>query len=778
MAVTRVLMISMNGDVIMAIGKSVNRVDAVAKVTGRARYTDDLFMPGMLVAKYLRSTIAHGRVSKMNIRPAQHLPGVEAVFTYDDVPQTRFNTAGVPYSLDPAHQGVADSSLLTQHVRSWGDAVAIVVAENNLVLQQALKLIEVEYEDYEPLLTPEAALAKGAREIHAGSKNILGESQYEVGGKVEDALVKAEFVLEGRYQTQMVQHCHIENHIAYAYMDDMEHVVIVSSTQIPHIARRIVGEVLGLPWGRIRVIKPYIGGGFGNKSDVLLEPMVAFLTLNLGGRPVKIDLSREECMIGTRVRHPFDVKIRAGVNKDATLAALDIDVISNTGAYASHGHTVALAGGSKARSLYPRASIKYHAKSVYTNNPTAGAMRAFGAAQLLYSLDCMIEEAARKIDMDPVEFRLKNVARQGDADILTGVRFESCGLAECLKRGKELIRWDAKRAVRPKMQTGPVRRGLGVACFSYVSGTYPSLLEISGARIILNQDGSVHVQVGATEIGQGLDTIVAQMAAETLSVPFEQVHVVSTQDTDVTPFDTGAYASRQAYVTGNAVFRATRELKAKILENAGRIAGIPGGELELSNGTIVRREDPARIVLTLRELALDAYYDKQRGGQLTAETSYKARSNAPTFGCTFVEVEVNVPLCKVNIKEIYNIHDSGVILNPLLARGQVHGGVAMGIAAGLYEEMLVDPESGNVYNNNFLDYKIPTTVDIPDIGCDFVENYEPTSGYGSKSLGEPPIISPPPAIRNAIWDATGVKINELPMTPHTLFKHFKRAELI
>ena len=762
----------------MAIGKSVKRVDAVAKVTGRARFTDDFFMPGMLVAKYLRSTIAHGRVKKIDTRKARQHPGVEAVFTYKDVPKTKFATAGHPFSLDPAHKDVADRLLLTQHVRFWGDEIAIVVAENNIILQEALKLIEVEYETYEPLVSPQASLAKGTREIHAGSDNVIGESQYTVGGKIDNALASADITLENEYRTQMCQHCHIENHIAYAYMDDLEHIVVVSSTQIPHIARRIVGEALDIPWGRIRIVKPYIGGGFGAKQDVILEPMVAFLTLQLGGRPVKIDLSREECMIGTRTRHPFDVKMRAGVNKDGTLVALDMDVVANTGAYASHGHSVAGAAGAKSRLLYPRSAMHYHARTVYTNTPTAGAMRAYGAPQVIFAVECIIEEAARKIGMDPVAFRIKNVARQGDADPLSGERFESCGLIECIQQGKDLIGWDKKRAAWPKKQSGPLRRGLGMACFSYASGTYPACMEIAGARIILNQDASLHIQVGATEIGQGLDTIVAQMAAETVGVPYADVHVVSTQDTDVAPFDTGAYASRQAYVASNAVFRAARELKAKILEHAGRVTGKLGGELDILNGDIVDRKDPARKVITLKEVALDAYYDKQRGGQLTADVSHKTCTNAPTFGCTFVEIEVDIPLCKVEIKEIYNVHDSGVIIHPVMAKGQVHGGVAMGIAAGLYEEMKIDSETGRIYNNNFLDYKIPTVVDVPDIGCEFVETYEPSSGYGNKALGEPPIISPPPAIRNAIYDATGVPIYELPMTPHTLFRYFKNAGLL
>ena len=762
----------------MAVGKSVKRVDAVAKVTGRARYTDDFFIPGMLVAKYLRSTIAHGRVTKIDTRKVQHLPGVEAVFTYQDVPAVKFATAGHPYSLDPAHKDVEDRLLLTEHVRYWGDEIAVVVAENNVILQEALKLIDVTYEEYEPLLNPESALAEGAREIHAGSNNIIGKSHYAVGGPIAKALEKSDVILEGRYRTQMCQHCHIENHIAYAYMDDLEHIVVVSSTQIPHIARRIVGQALGLPWGHIRVVKPYIGGGFGAKQDVILEPMVAFLTLKLGGRPVKMDLSREECMIGTRTRHPFDIKIRAGVKKDGTLVALEMDATSNTGAYASHGHSVAGAAGAKSRLLYPRSAITYHAKTVYTNVPAAGAMRAYGAPQMIFALDCMIEAAARNIGMDPVEFRIQNVARQGDIDPLTGERFESCGLIDCLNRGKELIRWDQKRTAWPQEQTGEVRRGLGVACFSYATGTYPVCMEISGARIILNQDGSLHIQVGATEIGQGSDTVVAQMAAETIGIPVENVHVVSTQDTDVAPFDTGAYASRQAYVTSNAVFKAAQELKAKIIEHAAGMIGTPTDQLDLVSGGIIHRADPARKNMPLKAVALDAYYDKQHGGQLTADVSFKTCTNAPTFGCTFVEVAVDIPLCKVDIKEIYNIHDSGIILNPVMAKGQVHGGVAMGIAAGLYEEMLIDEESGKIYNNNFLDYKIPTTVDVPDLGCEFIEIVEPTSGYGNKSLGEPPIISPPPAIRNAIWDATGVQICELPMTPHRLYKHFKKVGLL
>jgi xanthine dehydrogenase molybdenum-binding subunit len=354
----------------------------------------------------------------------------------------------------------------------------------------------------------------------------------------------------------------------------------------------------------------------------------------------------------------------------------------------------------------------------------------------------------------------------------------TAGLVECLKKGRELIRWDQKRSDRSQTQTGPMRQGLGVACFSYGSGTYPVCVEAAGARLILNQDGSVHLQMGATEIGQGADTVFAQMTAETLGVPFAKVIVASTQDTDGTPFDTGAYASRQTYVGGQAVMRTARQLKDKILDYAGVITGMNPAELDIEDGNIVVARTSETTVMSVQDVAIDAYYDKNRGGQITAEVSYKTRNNATSFGCTYVDLDVDIPMCKVKISEIYNVHDSGVVINPLTAEGQVHGGMVMGIGAALFEALMIDPDSGRIYNNNMLDYKVPTIMDIPDLSADFVETHEPTHPYGSKSLGEPPVLTPAPAIRNAILDATGVAINELPLNPKTLFRHFKAAGLI
>ncbi len=761
----------------MAVGKSVTRIDAVAKVTGRAEYTQDLYRPDMLVAKYFRSSIAHGRVKNITVEKARNLKGVEAVFTFKDVPSNKFATAGHPFSLDPNHQDVADRLLLTREIRFIGDEIAIVVAQDETIASNALKLIDLSYDEYKPLILPEDILKKDARQIHKGSSNIVGEHEYSTGSDVDEALENADDMVEGNFETVMVQHCHLENHIACAYMDDIDRVVIVSSTQIPHIVRRIVGEALNIPLSRVRVIKPFVGGGFGNKQDVILEPMAAFLTLKLDGRAVQINLSREECMSCTRNRHPFNIKIKTGIMKDGTIAARKMDAISITGGYASHGHSIAEAGGSKHSSLYPRVPAQFHARTLYANIPVAGAMRAYGSPQIFYALECATEDAARKIGMDSVEFRLKNIARQGDMNLLSNNEILSCGLADCLQKGKKFIGWDQKKREYKNHKKGSIRKGLGVACFSYASGTYPVCVEIAGTRISLNQDGTVHVMVGATEIGQGSDTVVAQMTAETLGFAYEQVRVVQVQDTDVTPFDTGAYASRQAYVVSNAVFRAATDLKKKILDHAGLMTQKKSKDLNIINSNIVDA-GTKELILDMKSLAIDSFYHKQRGGQLTADISHKTTDNAPVFGCTFVDITVDIPLCKIKINKIINVHDSGVILNPVQAGGQVHGGVSMGIGAALSEELMIDPATGSVYNNNLLDYKFPTFMDLPQIHHDFVKTFEPTSKYGHKSLGEPPIISPPPAIRNALLDATGVSINSLPLSPHKLFTSFKKYGLI
>ncbi len=762
----------------MAIGKPLLRVDAPGKATGRALYTDDVKMGRALVARCFRSTIAHGRVASIDVEEARAHPGVVAVFTYEDVPDIPFATAGHPLNLDPDHQDVADRLILTQNIRFYGDEIAVVVAEREAVAQEALGLIRVDYDVYEPLMTPKKILGDSAKEIHEGSKNIVGSHAFECGGDVDKSLDASDCRVHGDYRTSLLQHCHLENPSVLAYMSEQGRITLVTGTQIPQIVRRIVSRALDIPLHRTRVIKPHVGGGFGNRQDTLLEPLAAFLTLKLKGRAVRISLAREESFSCTRARHPFRIHVKTGANKDGTLTAIRMNALSITGAYASHGHAVAAAGGAKACYLYPRAAMAYEGRTIYANMPVAGAMRAYGVPQTLFAIECSMDDAARRIGMDPVAFRLKNVARVGDVNRHTGVHIKSCGMGQCLMKGREHIRWDRKKADYRNQKSGPIRKGLGVACCSFGSGTYPICVEIAGARLILNRDGSVNLVVGAVEIGQGLDTVAVQMAAHTIGVPSSHVHPAETHDTDFLPFDTGAYASRQAYVLGNALYRGAREFKEKILHHAGAMVGIPRPDLDLVDGHVVRAHGRNERLLSLADVAKNAYYHKERGGQITTDISHKTTANAPSFGCTFVDITVDIPLCKVHINEMVNVHDAGVILNPVSAEGQVEGGMAMGIGAALYEELKVDEKTGYVHNRSFSDYKIPTALDAPTLCAEFVETVEPTSAYGNKSLGEPPVISPAPAIRNALLDATGVAINELPLSPEVLFRHFRRAGLL
>ncbi|MDL2226841.1 xanthine dehydrogenase molybdenum-binding subunit XdhA, partial [Deltaproteobacteria bacterium OttesenSCG-928-M10] len=617
--------------------------------------------------------------------------------------------------------------------------------------------------------------APGAPLIHENfSGNILKHTVSEHGGVVDDLLREADLVVEGSYSTPIVQHCHMETAVSYAYMDDEDHIVIVSSTQIPQIVRRVVGQALDIPWSRIRVIKPYLGGGFGNKQDVLVEPLAAFATWKLGGVPVQISLSREEVFLATRTRHAFDGEARVGLKKDGTFTAFDVRVWSRTGAYASHGHSIAGAAGSKSPYLYPRAALRYEATTYYATVPAAGAMRGYGQPQVTFIMDSLVEDAARALNMDPLELRLKNVARAGDVCQYNGNTIYAAGLYESLVRGAELIDWKGKRAAYQN-QSGPVRRGVGVACCSYGSNTYPAAVELAGARLILNQDGRVTLAMGATEIGQGADTAMVQMAAEATGIPFDRFNVVTNQDTDHTPFDTGAYASRQAYTSSAAIAAAARQFKDKILELAALLSGVPRDAMDIVNGDIVG-SDGKHLVFSLPDLAMQSFYHLDLGSPIVAEATHKTRKNPPVYCCTFVDVEVDIPLCRVTVKEAWNVHDSGRIVNPKLATGQVQGGMGMGLGWALYEEMLIDGK-GRVLNNNLLDYKMPTIMDLPDLDCAFVEVIDPTNPFGLRALGEPPLVTPAPAVRNAVLHATGVKVDEIPITPKTLFKYFEKAGL-
>lgn len=758
------------------IGNSVNRFDAIAKVTGNAKYAEDFFERDMLIGKVLRSPYAHAKIKSIDISQAKKLKGVEAVLTFNDLPKIKFATAGHPWSLDPNHRDIADRLILTDKARFVGDSVAAVVAENDIIANKALDLIKVEYEVLPFVLNPENSIKSGAPIIHDERPNNIISSLGVDIGDIEKDFLESDYIIEGNYETSIVQHCQLEPQNAYAYLDADGRIVIISSTQIPHIVKRIVGQALGIPWGKVRVIKPYVGGGFGNKQDVIIEPLTAAMTLAVNGKPVRYTMTREEVFIDTRTRHAMKINIKTGLSKDGKLKCVYMNNIVNNGAYASHGHSVALSAASKFRPLYNFNSIKVEPKTIYTNLPTAGAMRAYGIPQVSFALESHLDDIARKLNIDPIKFRQDNFIHNGYVDPLNNIKVRSFALNECIEKGKNLIKWDEK-INKYKNTSGYKRRGLGMACFSYFSGTYPVAIEIAGARIVMNQDGSIQLQVGATEIGQGSDTVFAQMAAEILGLPIDMVHLISNQDTDITPFDTGAYASRQSFVSGAAVKKASLDIRNKVLAIANKKSGLNINELELKNGNVVERR-LGTIVCSLEDIALESYYNMLTAEPITSDVSENVRTNSVAYGVTFAEVEVDILTGEIDILEIYSVHDSGIILNPKLAEGQVHGGVSMSIGYALSEEMLFDKLSGKILNGNLLDYKLQTILDIPNIGVEFVEKYEPTGSFGQKSLGENPAISPAPAIRNAVLNATGVAFNKLPMTPQKVFEKFKELGLL
>ena len=767
----------------MEIGRSINRVDAVEKVTGGARYTDDFTQAPTLVAYILHSTIGHGRVVSMDTEAARQVEGVEAVFTCFDVPDIQYPTPGHPWSVDPKHQDVADRKLLAQHVRIYGDDIAVVVARDNVSAQRALRLIQVEYEEYPVVLDAQAAMGPTDHPIHdERPDNILASMDLRTPmapgspfSTVEEVLDCPDyFTFRGDYATQQVQHCHIENPISLAWMEGGR-ICVVSSTQIPHIVRRVIGQALGIPWGQVRVIKPYIGGGFGNKQEVLYEPLNAWLTWKLGGKRVKLDLSREETFQNTRSRHPISFHVEAAVDENMGLMARSCRAVSNQGGYASHGNAIVANAVTGFRQVYlDRVGHHSTAFTVYTNIPAPGAMRGYGIPQCCFASECLMDDIARAKGWDPLAFRLQNLMPLGYVDPFNGITCHSTGLKECLEKGAAFIGWQELRE-KYAHQTGPIRRGVGMALFSYKTGVYPISLETASARMVLNQDGTVQLHLGATEIGQGGDTVFSQMAAQAVGIPTEDVHIVSTQDTDVAPFDTGAYASRQTYVTGKAIKLVGEQFREKLLSYAAEIFPDARG-LTIAGRAVADGEGNALI--SLADLALNAFYSLEHSVHITAEGTNHCKDNTFAFGCCFAEVEVDIPVGKVKVVRIVNVHDSGRLINPALAEAQVHGGMSMGLGYALSEEMKLDPKTGRLLNGNLLDYKLPTAMDTPELTALFVETDDPSGPFGNKALGEPPAIPVAPAIRNAVLCATGVAINDLPLNPQKLVERFSQAGLI
>lgn len=770
----------------MGVGVDTARVDAFDKVTGRAKFTDDLCPKPCLEARVLHATIGNGFVKSMDVSDAEKVPGVVAVYTCFDVPDRPYATAGHPLALEPERQDIADRKMLDARVRMYGDNIAVVVGENDVACSRALREIRVEYEEYPVRLSAESAIgATGNGVLHEDfPDNILGHPKDETSVKGSayesvDDILSDPTLGHARIHawTPRQSHVHLEPCVSFCYGEG-ERLVCVASTQIPHVLRRIIAQALDIPVGMVRVIKPCVGGGFGNKQDVHYEPLNAWICQQLGGRCVKLELTREEVFFATRSRQPKEFFVEAAYDDEKNLKARSLKVYSNQGAYASHGNAVIGDTLASFRQVYDTQELasRVEAISFFSNESTAGAMRGYGVPEGIWAAECLMGDIAYDNGWDGVEFRLKNAMKKGyrdpffpDVDIC-----HSNALSECVEKGKQYIGWDEKKHLYVG-QAGPVRRGVGVSFFSYLTGVVPFLLETASARMVLNQDGSVMVQLGATEIGQGADTALSQIAAEAIGIDVEKVHLVSTQDTDTSPYDSGAYASRQTYVSGTAVKKVGEELRAAILAYASEMLPDVHG-LDLREGKIVNMRGDT--LLSLEDVAKTSYYSMSHPQQIAAVDTVHVKTNTFALGCAFVDLTVDIPLCQVTINDAVEVLDSGRLINPKCAEQQVHGGMAQSLAMALSEELLTDKQTGRMLNPNLLDYKIPTMMDLPDLRAGFVESNDPTGPYGNKALGECPCIPAAPAVRDALLDATGVKFYEAPMTPQRLFEGFKREGLL
>ena len=751
----------------ISVGKNMEKIDSYAKVTGKATYVADMHLPGMLYGAVKHSTIAHGIIKSMDVSKARALPGVVAVITPDDIPDIPYSSCGHPWPYDTP----LDQYILNRHVRYVGDRIAAVAAETQEIAEEAVRLIEVEYEELPFVTDVLEAMEDGAPQLHEGHpNNICDQHAFEVGD-VDAAIASADIIVEDEFKLPIVTHCQIENHVSICDIDHKGRLTFYVSNQVPNIMRERLAHILGLKLRDIHIVKKTLGGGFGGKQEPVYEPINALLTM-VTKRPVIVDISKEECLATTTTRHGGIYKMRTGLMKDGTIVAREQSCIHNTGAYSSHGHNVLGNTSGQFSQVYPCANFRWSGKSIYTNIPIAGAMRGYGIPQQAFCTESHTDNICRRLGMNPLEFRLKNARRLEDGEI-GGNPALSNGLREIIDWGRKEIGYDEFMKL-PK-QTGTKRRGIGMAIASYGQSCYPHSVELSSARITVHEDASATLSIGCCDIGQGTDTVMAQIASEATGIPFKNFEVIE-GDTDLCAFDVGAYASRQTYVAGMAVKKAGLQVKQMILEHASQMLHRPTCRMDTYDGNVIDAETDEALI-SLEEVCDHMYYGSHTGGTfIEATASHVPDTQGLTFICAFAEVEVDMETGYVDLKKYYHSCDCGTLINPLAANSQLCGGSIMSLGYALTEQILVDPKSGRVFNDNMLDYKVFTFADVPDLRTYFYETNEPATAYGNKALGEPPMHCAAPAVRNAVLNAIGVEINQCPLTPERVFLAIQEAK--
>lgn len=745
------------------IGTSVRRPDVLGKVTGGARYAGDLNLPGMLHMKLKRSTVAHANIKRIDVSKALAYPGVKGVLTHENVPRVLHFGSPHPRSASLA----CDQYILDRKVRYWGEAVAAVAAVSEEVAEEAVELIEVEYEELPALISMEDALVSDVV-IHEKKGNLVADPIRIKRGDPERGFAEADLIIEGTYEMGRPTPAYMEPNVSVCQWEpdgEVSKLTVWISTQTPFMVRGIMAEVLGVPHHKVRVLVDHMGGGFGAKQDLFQNEFLCALLAKQTRRPVRNEFTRKETFLGGRSRHPGKVWLKQGFKKDGTITAREAKVVFNSGAYASHAPGVTAVGTAALTSLFRCENIALDGRAVYTNAPIAGAYRGYGVVQTYYALDIQMDEAAEKLGMDPAELKLKNAVRDGDLSP-SGHPIVGHGLEDCIRRGIQEVDWK-NRGQSPV--NSRVKRGWGMGCEMHGSSAYPGIKEQGNATVRMNEDGTVQLFTGATGLGTGAHTALAQVVAEEMGLRFEDVSVVH-GDTDVVPWDIGAFASHTTYMGGRAAQMAAAEVKEQVLVLASEVLETAKEDLEIRLGRIsVKGSD--------RAISVKEAVSPKRGlpsKQLIASATYTP-TKSYSFAAHFVEVQVDTETGQIDVLQVVPVHELGKIIHPVAAAGQIEGGIQQGIGHTLTEDYVVDPKTGKSLNAGFVDYKMPLSMDMPPIRTIMLETApDPGGPYGAKGVGEDPIIAIGPAIANAVYDAIGVRFRHYPITPEDVLRGLKK----
>jgi xanthine dehydrogenase molybdenum-binding subunit len=748
------------------VGKSVKRVDTLGKVTGQARYAGDLSLPGMLHAKIKRSDIAHARIKRIDADKARALPGVKAVLTHHDVPRVLHYGSPHPRSASVTK----DQYILDNKVRYWGEGVAAVAAVSEEIAEEALDLIEVEYEKLPAAFTVEEALRPGAPLIHdtGPGGNLVMDPVVVVRGDVARGFAEADLIIEGEFELGRPTPAYMEPNVCLCQWDGNGKLTVWISTQTAFMVRGIIAEVFGLPLHNVRVLVDHMGGGFGAKQDLFQNEFLCVLLAKETMRPVRLELSRKETFLSGRSRHPAHVWLKQGFKKDGTITARQARLTFNSGAYGSHGPGVTSVGTTSLTSLYRCENVHLEGRCVYTNTPIAGAFRGYGCVQSYYPLDIQMDEAADRLGIDPAELKLRNAVR-GDDIAPSGHPVTGHGLEDCIRHGMTEVKWSELRA-RPRQASGPVRYGWGMGCEMHGSSAYPGIKEQGNAIVKMNEDGTVTLLTGTTGLGTGAHTALAQIVAEELGVKFEDVGVVH-GDTDVVPWDIGAFASHTTFMGGRAAQMAAAEVKKQLLERAAdRLEAAPG-DLQIADGVISIKGVPG-YQISVRE-AIAPRIGQPAAHLVGTATYYPTKSYS--FAAHFVQVKVDTQTGQIEVVKVVPVHEIGRVIHPIAAAGQIEGGIQQGIGHTLTEDYLIDTTDGHSLNPSFVDYKMPLSMDMPPIHTIILETAPNLGGpFGAKGVAEDPIIAIGPAIANAVYDAIGVRFHHYPITPEQVLDALRK----